>query len=286
MSTILVVADRLEQKPVAIKNALKLAGAYGANLHVVYFCYDNLRHVQGDKEQIKQQIIQQLTAKAQAQISDIAPETEVSLEVVWTKHLHQWVSDYVASHQPVLVMKTGNRSESLMYTSTDWHLLRECQSPVLIASGKKWRRSNNVMAAIDLGTSNADKQALNHKVLAYARKLADYFGVEMHVCYVPHVSPLLRDLGVKFMDEEELKAEKALNQEIHKLAEQYAMDKSAFHIHAGLPHKVIPSEAAECKAGVVVLGTAGRAKLTGKLIGNTAEKILPLLKTDVIALKP
>jgi len=283
---ILVVADRIEQKPLAIKNALKLAGAYAADLHIVYFCYDNLRHVQDDKDKIRQEILRQLTEKAQVQIDNISTGTNISLEVIWTKHLHHWVCDYVSTHKPALVIKTGNRSESMMYTPTDWHLLRECQSPVLIASGKKWRRSNNVMAAIDLGTKVADKQALNHKVLKQAKQLAEYFGVEMHVCYVPHVSPLLRDMGVKFMDEEQLKAEKALTHEIGKLAEQYGLDKRVFHIHAGLPHKVIPSEAARCKAGVVVIGTAGWARLKGKIVGNTAEKILPLLKTDVIALKP
>jgi universal stress protein E len=44
--------------------------------------------------------------------------------------------------------------------------------------------------------------------------------------------------------------------------------------------------AAENKAGLVVLGTVGRKKLVGRVLGNTAEQILRLLKADVLAIKP
>ena len=55
---------------------------------------------------------------------------------------------------------------------------------------------------------------------------------------------------------------------------------------AGEPEKVIPSTAASVKAAVVVLGVVGRKGLSGRIIGNTAEKILSLLRCDVLALKP
>ena len=45
-----------------------------------------------------------------------------------------------------------------------------------------------------------------------------------------------------------------------------------------LPENVIPSTAAKYKAGLVVIGTMGRKGIAGKLMGNTAEKILKLLK--------
>ena len=245
MNKILVVADRIEDKPVAVNRALKLADAYDGGIHVVYFCYENLRHVPGDKDKVKQQIIDHLAEKAQEQIKNIDTDVHVTLEVIWEKHLHQWVGDYVNAHQPILVVKTGHRSESMIYTSTDWHILRECQSPVLIACGEKWRRSDNVLAAIDLGSKNPEKLALNHKVLAQAKQLAEYFEVELHVCYVAHMSPLLRDLGVSFKDEVQLKAEKTLRDDMTELARQYGLDQNRFHIQTGLPHKVIPSEAAK-----------------------------------------
>jgi universal stress protein E len=43
----------------------------------------------------------------------------------------------------------------MTYTSTDWHLLRECPAPVLLAAEDKWHRTKPVLAALDLGTKNA-----------------------------------------------------------------------------------------------------------------------------------
>ena len=39
-------------------------------------------------------------------------------------------------------------------------------------------------------------------------------------------------------------------------------------------------------AQIVVMGTVGRKGVKARLIGNTAEKVLAHLKTDVLAIKP
>ena len=41
MNRILVIADYSEQKPIAIMQAVNLAAAYEASLHIVYFCYES-----------------------------------------------------------------------------------------------------------------------------------------------------------------------------------------------------------------------------------------------------
>ena len=165
-------------------------------------------------------------------------------------------------------------------------MIRECSAPVLIASETKWRKSPNVFAAIDLGTKLSDKQALNHKILSHAKKLADSFSVDLYVCYAPPLSVLLRDLGLQFADEVQDNAIKENEAVIEQLSEEFDIPVENFTIHAGDPAKVIPSMAAETNAGIVVIGTVGRTGLSGKFIGNTAEKIMMLLKTDVLAIKP
>ena len=99
-------------------------------------------------------------------------------------------------------------------------------------------------------------------------------------------SPLLRDLGLQFTDELESNAQHTLRGEVSALAAQYDIPIENFIIKVGLPEKVIPSTAAHHKAGVVVMGTVGRKGVTAKLMGNTAEKVLKLLKSDVVALQP
>ena len=74
------------------------------------------------------------------------------------------------------MVKTGSRSESLVHTSVDWQLLRECPAPVLIVAEKRWHRTRPVLASLDLSSDLQAKRQLNHKVLASAKWLAEALG--------------------------------------------------------------------------------------------------------------
>lgn len=287
MSKILVIADMLTQEPLAIKRASQLANAYQSTLHIVYFCNEDVIGAVDNIEQIKDDVLAKMSEKAAQQLSAIIPVSETySYEVVWASRIHKWVANYVEEEQPKLIFKTGNRSESLFYTSTDLYLLRECQVPVLISAPEKWRKSSNILAAIDLSTTKKVKQELNTKILQQARILADGFNTELHVCYTVATSTLLKDLGIQYPDEMERHAQNELDEKIKAICSQYNIEPCNFHIKAGEPGKVIASIAAQSKAGVVVIGMIGRSGISGKVFGNTAEKTLSLLKTDVLALNP
>ncbi|KGJ92491.1 universal stress protein [Thalassotalea sp. ND16A] len=286
MDKILVIADADFDKSVAIKQADKLAKAYDATLHVVYFYYEDLRGLGEKGTAFKQTILDKMEEKANDQLAEVCSNNNCTYEVVWQKNIQNWICDYADKEQPLMVIKTGNRSETMFYTPTDWHLIRECPTPVLIVAEDKWHKTPNILAAVDLQTELADKQALNHKILAQATSIANKLNAKVHVCYTPLFSKLLRDLGVQFKDEIELQAEKNLAAVISKLALQYDIDPQNFHIHAGKPEQVIPSMAAKYHAGVVVIGSVGRKGLSQKFIGNTAENILSFLKTDILAIKP
>ncbi len=48
---------------------------------------------------------------------------------------------------------------------------------------------------------------------------------------------------------------------------------------------MVASRAAKVRAQLVVIGTVGRKGVRARLLGNTAEKVLLHLKTDVLAIK-
>lgn len=287
MSKIFVVADLSDNKQVAITRACELAKKTHNALHIVYFCYQSLRFIQDDSQSVKQILIDSVTLEAEKSLATIVPDdVSFSFEVVWEKHIYQWINNYAKEHNPSMVVKTAHRSETFLYTSTDWQLLRECSAPVFIVSDNKWRKSPNVLAAIDLETKSKSKQALNHQILKAAKELSQNNESALFVCYTVPFSKVLRDLGIHFKDELEQGAAKTLKPEIEKLAAEYDIPVANFSIKAGEPEKVIPSIAAKQKAGLVVIGTVGRKGLKAKVLGNTAEKILNLLKSDVLALKP
>ncbi len=286
MDNILVIADADFDKTTTIKQAEILAKAYNAKLHVVYFYYEDVRGLGSKGEAFKQSLSDRLDEKANNQLAEICSNNNISYEIVWSKHIHTWVNSYVLKQQPLMVIKTGHRSETLFYTPTDWHLIQECPAPILIIAEQQWKNNTDILAAVDLQTELPDKQQLNHKILANATRLAKNLGVQVQVVYTPLFSVILRDFGLQYKDEVEVNASKILQPTIKELAIQYNIDEENFHIHAGKPEVVIPSMAAKYNAGIVVVGTVGRKGLSQKLLGNTAEKILCLLKTNVLALKP
>ena len=81
-------------------------------------------------------------------------------------------------------------------------------------------------------------------------------------------------------------AEAAMGPRIAELAKACDVPPGAFHCKRGPVERVIASRAAKVGAQIVVMGTIGRKGVKGALLGNTAEKVLRHLKTDVLALKP
>lgn len=286
MKTILVIADPNFEKSVAIKQAEKLSHLYNAKLHVVYFYHEDLRGLGTKGEAFKESLLARMEDKANDQLAEICDNNNHTYEIVWQKHIHTWVNTFAKNEQPLMVVKTGNRSETMFYTPTDWHLIRECPAPVLIVAQDKWSKTPDILASVDLQTQQPDKQALNHKILATASSLASKLKVQVQVCYTPLFSPVLRDFGLQYKDEVETQAKQDFSTTIIALSEQYNVPVGNFHIHAGKPELVIPSMAAKYHAGIVVIGTVGRKGISQKLLGNTAENILSFLKTDVLALKP
>lgn len=286
MNKILVVADLIEENPIALEQATEMARAYKARLHIVHFCYVDTSNEAEDLAGIQEKVVSNVRTRSERLLQTHIPDDiHYDHDVIWSKHIYDWVNQYAEVEHPIMVIKTGHRTENAFYTPTDWRILRECPAPVLLAPENKWRRGTHVLAAIDLDTRNKDKLNLNQKILNEAERLAAHYDVEMHVCYVPSAPPVLRDLGIKFPDEEETKAKKKFKEEIKRIKTRYALSDEHIHIKAGMADKVIPSTAAQIKASLVVMGMSGRSGLKAKIIGNTAEKVLSLLKTDVLALK-
>lgn len=289
VNKILVIADQLDEQlesaGIALSRALSVAKSQNYSLHIVQFVHDNLRGHQ-NPEALINQVIERVSAKLNQSLkSQLDDKVNYSFEVVWHKHIHQWVEQYCNSHHPKLVVKTGHRSEHVFYTSTDWHLLRECSSPVLISEEHRWRNSKNILAAVDLETNNTSKLLLNSNVIKQAKALVEPGKNDLFICYAPPVSNLLRDFGMQYTDEVQAQAKVNTQEEILKLSEEFEIPLENFIVHAGQPEKVIPSMAAKVNAGIVVIGTTGRTGISGKVIGNTAEKILGLLRTDILAIK-
>ena len=289
MSKILVIAD-LKGEGIATPRGLQLADKLQMDTEVVAFVHAPLGHLKVDKSElaaIKEKLLKEREVEVQGRIDrNVRHGQKVQLKVVWEKDVAAWVTRHCARGGYEMVVKTGRRSETLTHTSTDWQLLRECPTPVVIVAEKKWSRTQPVMASLDLGTSLAVKKKLNEAILERSITLAEVLGVGLEIICAIEVPTLLADLDLVDPRVYIADAKKDMAPLIQSLARKFDLPEKAFTIKRGPVQKVITSQAAAKRAQLVVMGTVGRKGVKARLLGNTGEKVLRHLKTDVLAMKP
>lgn len=289
MAKLLIIAD-MGHQCAATPRGLELAARLGLAVDVVAFTYaplGGLNVTAAEKTTLRKRLLDEREKTVQARIDKYRREGQkVSLTTVWEKDLHRWVNKHCAGDGYVAVVKTGHRSESLVHTSLDWQLLRECPAPVLIVAEKRWHRARPVLATLDLGSSVATKRKLNRRVLETAKKLAGALGVELEIIAAIEVPVLLADLDLVNPAAYAREAQAAMQPRIAELAKALDIPAGDFRCKRGPVERVIASQAAKVGAQIVVMGTVGRSGVKARLLGNTAEKVLRHLKTDVLAIKP
>lgn len=293
MKRILVVADMPGQTQNTIRRAADLAALLpGARLDIVGFVYEHLVNLPTafDDSKIsrlqKELVRKHRTALEQAAAKAVGNnKTRVRVEVHWEKRVGDWLNGRLKEKPYDLIVKGAHRTETVTYTPTDWQLLRGSNTSVLLFAEKRWKKSANVMAAVDLGTKASGKKRLNYKVVEQAHFMTQALGCKLHVSYAVPFSKFLRDLEV--IDKSSLRAEaKKRAEKFRTMLTKRNIEIEGIHVSIGAPEKVLVSLAAKHHARMVVLGCVGRKRLSGRVIGNTAEKILRLLKADVLAVKP
>lgn len=290
MRKLLVIADPEGAAGCAIPRGLELADKLNLQVEVVAFIHVPLRSLKlgsGGSAALKKRLLASRREDVQDIIDGSARAGQrVKLNVVWEKDIADWVTDRCTRTEYAMVVKTGHRSETLAHTSTDWVLLRECPAPIVIVAERKWSRTRPVMASLDLASKSKVKKKLNRAILEHAAELAEALGVEMEIICAVEVPPLLSELDLVDDKTYVKHARQDMAANIRSLAEHFGLEERAFRVKRGPVEKVITSQAASRRAQLVVMGCVGRKGVKARLLGNTAEKVLRHLRTDVLALKP
>lgn len=205
-----------------------------------------------------------------------------------------------------LVLKKPHQHHSfktLLFGSTDLHLLRKCPCPVCIIKPGKKPRFQRILAAVDIEPSSDDQtmDAFNLELMEIAAELASFESSELYFVHAWLI------FGEKMLEtsrsdrqrkeiEKWLKAQQKelqVRQEIFKdnlakLLEKKKLDTLQPQVLSveGMADEVIPRIAIEKEMDLIVMGTIGRTGLSGFFMGNTAENILTQINCSVLAIKP
>ena len=192
-----------------------------------------------------------------------------------------------------LVIKTadGLSPAGRLFGSVARALLRMCPCPVWVLKPEIHGPFDRVLAAIDLDAEDEGHHKLNREILELAFRIAQIEKTELYIVSAWGIwmeGPLRKKAGDSAVDRmismQELKIRRALDELMRAPMSQ---DQSVhIHLKRGNSAEVIREVVDEVAADLLVMGTVCRTGVSGFLVGNTAETIIPELTCSMLALKP
>lgn len=289
MQPILVIRQAKDGKPGLLRRALQLSENSKLKVHVLDLVYsEDLQELsEAQSKKYQKQRIKEREQEIEAEIVEIglAPG-RTTVTVLWRKDVLNSILDYCKKIDPVLVLKQAHsHKRKIMHTPLDWHLIERCLQPLLITPATKRKKKPKILVALDLATKVKSKALLNPRLMEAASRYVAALGGEIQIVCCANLSPVLADLDIIDSRALRKKIQKRVGPQLSALQQEYAIDDNKVIFKVGQPTKIITSTARKLKADMVVLGSAGRRGLKGRLLGNTAEQLISTLNTDLLLLR-
>ena len=190
----------------------------------------------------------------------------VSIEPIteWHEDWREAICNVARDRNIDLVIKKASGRQNAL-TSSDRQLIRSLKSALLLVKHEPSREVRKVLVAVDFNATADSHTALNDAIIDLGRRIRGSSDtIELHsVSAYPESD--------KFVHAPDI-------------ARKLDIERSQAHVRQGAATEVIPYFAADIDADLVVVGNVGRRGLSGITIGNTSEKILAGIQSDVLIL--
>jgi universal stress protein E len=298
-SKILVVADINHDEQPALARAMQLAAKSKSTSRITFFLsiydfsYDMTSMLSVDeRDAMRRGVIHQREQWMKKVAEPYVDESVMfDVKVVWHNRPYEAIiGEVFAGEHDILIKGTRKHDvlESVIFTPTDWHLLRKCPTPVLLVKNATWPEYANIIASVHVGSEVETHLQLNDIMVDQLLSLTSRLGATPYLVNAYPVTPANITIELPEFDPttytdavrgHHLTSMKALRQ-------KHGIDEAQTIVQQGLPEDVIPEAAEKLSAAMVILGTTGRTGLSAVFIGNTAEHVIDKINCDVLALKP
>lgn len=293
---ILVVLDPSVDEQKALHRAIELAKHSPCKLtafvSIYDFSYEMTTMLSGEeRESMRQAVLKDREIWAERLLYAARQHNiDCRVEVVWHNRPFEAIVHAVQQHGYDLVLKGTHAHDtlkSILFTPTDWHILRKCPCPVLLVKDHAWPVGGNIVAAVNAGSARPHHQLLNQLIVQQALDLAALLKANVHLVNAYPGTPVQVAVEIPEFNAE---AYNDAMRHHHKdailtLSRDYGIPSENTHVHEGMPEDVIPKVAQTLDAEMVIIGTIGRTGLSAAIIGNTAEHVIDRLSCDILALK-
>mgnify|MGYP000170240936 CR=1 FL=1 len=298
---ILVIVDPTTDEQKALERAIDLATSINASgnkvivsafLSIFDFSYEMTTILSSDERGVmRQSVIKDKELWLEDLIIKLNTNIEINSQVIWHNRPFEAIIERVIQDNYDLVIKGTHQHDkfkSVVFTPTDWHILRKCPCPVLLVKEHKWPTNGNILAALNVGSDETEHHSLNVKITQEAKQLAQLLQGNVHLVNSFPGTPVNIAIEIPEFNSTEYNDTMLKHHEQAMIAHANKFDISIAntYVEEGLPETVIEQVAMKIDAELVILGTVGRTGISAALIGNTAEHVIDQLNCDVLALKP
>lgn len=274
-----VIVDPENDHQVALLKALLIAKLGMCHIHAFMCVYANLdEHGESSsRRDLKHDTVKLAKARLEKYLQPCEQSNiPFSSEVVWNSHWYDAALQAIAKSGCDLVIKSSfhhGRARRFFHKTSDYSLMRYSPSPVFFTHEAQEWQSDKILACIDLESTDTHHHRLNNEVVNNARALSNILVMDMAIAAVYEKSLAASSATLSQHEEEATAAE---------IAEIYDVKTDDVFLRQGRVVDTLGAICAEVTADILVLGTIARSGIEGKLIGNTAEKLLDRVDADLL----
>lgn len=297
-SMLVAIRDLDDSSTAFLRKAARVARALRASVHLVHAIAIPYAPVMAGSAQIKRAVREQI-GEGESKLEALARSArmrglEVRSTVVWDYPAADAIVRAVMKYRPSLLLIGSEHHSRLARTilsNTDWELIRNCPCPVWVSKQENLSL-DTVLAAVDPFHAHGKPGALEDAVVTQAVDLVQgkvKRVIAAHALMIPAVvggegaiEPYWTPLTAKEIDV----YESTTRERLRALASKHGIPARNQIVAIGDPIDQLPRLAKRHRAGVVVMGAVSRSGLKRLFIGNTAERIIDALSTDLLVVKP
>jgi universal stress protein E len=276
-----VVIDPTALHQLALVKALLIAKLGDCHIHAFLCIHEEIEKsgVYASRKDFKQKSLVRASAMLEdemrsCRISEVSYSTEVVWNADWAKTL---VRSVRKSNCDLLIKSSYQHSRARRFFSktSDYYLIHECPCPILFThQGQEWQ-SDRVLACLDLESTDAGHARLNKAIVRDAAALVSIMGMDLFIASICETEVNLDDHALRSRY-----GELAPKQ----LGKTYDLTEDRVLLRQGNVVETLQAICDEVDPAIVVIGTLARRGIEGKLIGNTAEKLLDVIDADLLTI--
>lgn len=294
---ILVAVKELEARSLpAVLKAAQLGRAYGAQLELFHALtmplYADLY------KQPWNALEQEVKQRARSRLESIADRLrqhslKVSVCVEWDAPAYEAIvrrARQIRADLIVVSRYAGRHTAPALMRLTDWELVRLSPLPVLLVKNPHAYRHPGVLVAIDPRHAFAKPVQLDKIILRMGQSLSKSLGGALHAVHAYARVPLLtapaHAMKASAYVRIEREAAHSAQRSFERALRSTRVARSRRYLVAADPIGGILEASRRSRSAIVVMGAISRSGFKRLLIGNTAERILDELKSDILVVKP